>query len=587
MEESEIKSLNIKEDLIKFSKENHIDTKDLDYDISKVYFYQKIKVSDKYKYKPIVFDPKENYRSNIIQKYQIKIKVGSQSYFRKCATLKVYENNMKASLIINNFSFRSLENDSQELKSIFVDINKIKAENKILVKVFSDNIKNEIIEFIKHAQKNKTLNNYEIKIFDSTTNKNANRGYRVKYSFKENNNSYVVPVEAGQLVMKYKKPFKGINNISAFGSVIKYPENDLINIYNYSDETIDIKEEQDIISMFSKTDGFIMLVDNEIKIQNVVQTKSLRGQTSNIISSKKHKIDLDIIATDEDNIALEDIVIEANNINIVGDIGKNVKITSLKVTQDGKAIQDSLIQSNFLSTNEFTGKFQGLGFKSEVVTNSAVFADNINITKVSGGFLKGKKIRVENLLSDVTITVKEKFKATDVIGSNSFHVQMDSTHQHQVEKNRKNIAVIDQNIKTKTEELKKVDNFIKNNQEKIKKLNVYIAKCKKNGEEYSLSIFDKTEKFNKQLKKFQILNNHIKVLINTKIDLNNEIEKIKLDIPDVQFDCENGWGGKDNNRQQLFIELGEDTHILELDNNTPKSFGKQFIQAQIQMLKAS
>jgi hypothetical protein len=585
IKKTEIKSLDIKDDLERFAKGYDINPKDLDYDISKIYFYERVKKDNKYKYNPIVFNYKENYNNSIIQRYQIRIKSGKESYFKQCVTLKVYENNMKASIVINNFSFRSPENTSKELKDIFMDINKIKAENKVLVKVFADELKHEIIEFIKHAQQTKTVNNYEIVIFDSTKNQRANRGYRVDYSFKRHNSSYVIPIESGELIMNYKKPIKGINNISAFGSIIRYPEGDLTRIYKYSTADINIKEDKESISLFSKVNGFVMLVDDELKIQNVVQTKSLIGQASNIISSKQHKIELDIVASNEDNIAVEDIVLEANNINIVGDIGKNVRIKSTKVIQDGKVSEDTIIESSFFSTKEFNGKFEGTVFRSEVAQDCEILADRIHIEKVSGGFVKGKKIEVNHLLHEVKVSVCEKFSANDITGKNSFYIQVDPQTQEKININKRNIATVDNNIELKTKEMQEIDSFIKSNKDNIKKISTYIAKSKRDGIEYSHAMDNKVMSFNKRIKRLQLINEHIKVLINTKIKLVNEIERLRFELPDVQFGCENGWGGEGNNKQKLFVDLGDDTHVFELDNDTPNAFDSRFIKRQLQKLK--
>jgi hypothetical protein len=581
MENSTIRSISIKNDLKKFAIKNGLKSEELNYDILKVSYFEKITKEDKTDYKAIIFSPKTNYQNNIIQKYTIQINSNKKSYFKECCSIKVNKNKTKVILHINNFELSKTKNSDINLKTILEDINKIKAEHGILLKFFQPDISTQILDFLKKAKVQSSINNYKITVFDSTKSVYTKRGYILKNSFKDHCDSFVTPIETGELIATYKKPTNGINSINAIGQIFDQSKLDSNQIYKYTNDQVSITEDENTISMFSKINGFIMILDNEIKINNKVSTKSLIGQKFNVISSNSHNINLDIIHSKDNPIAVEDVLLEAKEIKIVGDIGKNVKIKSHKTTIDGECSSDLYIESRILKANTFNGKFKGDTIQINCLEGGEVLANRVYIKNLKNSFIKAESVNINNTLSESQISVGKELRIDSINSNNTFYIKNNKKNQDKINSHKEHLETIDLNIEKKSKQLKELDSFIKNNQESIKKIKKYINKCKKDGVAFSISVLEKSKNFDNKVKLLTITNQHLKTLINTKIKIVNEINNFKSEIPEVLFESKNGWDGNSFFKQKLFLELDGNTHIFELNKYTPNKFNHTFIKDEL------
>jgi hypothetical protein len=484
-------------------------------------------------------------------------------------------------LEVNNFEYSKADDKSRDLRDIFMDINKFKAENNILVKVFANNLKDNIQKFIDYAKSVDVVNNYKINIFDSSKSIRNHIGYEQIYSFKDENSAFLVPVEKDDLLMTYNKPIRGFNLITAFGDIIESKKVGLDNICKYSLEHIYIKEDANIVSLFSQINGFAIFNANKLQVNKNLKTKSLKGQKYNIETSKKHGINVEVISNKENEIILEDVLIKANNVHIIGDIGEKVNIDSYQVKHEGYTAKDTIIKSKVLQTEGFYGFFKGTIFQTKVAEDSEVLADKIYIDRASSSFIKGDVIHIKNIFNDVQISVANTLFIDNILGSNTFYIQMDSDNNNQIQVNEKNINIISKNIEIKSNSLEIINSFISQNKESIKKIQKYIQDCKKNNRAFSIDLIHKVESFKKKIEIKQKSDEQIKLLKDTKKSLINQNEDLYRKFPDIKFQCKSGWGGRGNHQQKLMFDIGVKTHILNLDNKTPRKFDSDFLRRKI------
>jgi hypothetical protein len=579
---TELKTVDIYKSINEFAEENDISFSDIDFNIVKIDFYEKIFSKDSnYELSPVKFKYDTCFENRIIQKYSIKLKQGKKSYFRKCSSLKYFNDNLKVVLKVNNYSYKNADDNSKDLRSIFMDINKIKAENNILIKVFSQSLSDDISKFIEYAKSVDIVNDYSIVIFDSKNYIKEHKGYELVYYFEDEQKSFLNCVDVGERLLSYKQAQKGINGITAFGEIIEAEYSGLKNTCQYCERDVVIVKDSTVFSIFSKKSGFVIFHNNKLVVKQTLQTKSLIGKKYNISLPLKQGITIKVSSTEDNNIALKNVDLKLKNIVINGNIDSNVKIEAIKIIHNGSSSQDTTVESKVLHSDFFCGKFKGKNLDANSCDGADIVADIVNIKKFKNGKLKAKQINIKNLDSGAKIFIEEELHIHRVNGNNIFYININSDDKEKIIKNNQLIEKINLDLEVKNKSLVQLNNFIMNNEDNIDNIKNYIEESKDNNKTFSLNLIEKVQEFDKKIRLKDKLDKHINIWINKKIQLTNENKDLSNSFPDIKIFCDNGWCGNSEFSQKLVINIGSKKYIYILDATVPNRLDSTYIKNQI------
>ncbi|MCW8895974.1 MAG: hypothetical protein OQK48_09110 [Sulfurimonas sp.] len=426
-----IKTWKIDTAIARFAQENRLDISDLSFDLDSVVTYIKTIADDDFE---IYTSDIHNYFTNhekmvnehveLKQMYHITIKDASEDIIKLKYDIKLSQSNAHPAIIIHPESqIPYKEYTPKEIYLLLLkELNKIKAKNKILVKIFDDKMKEKLKIFTKHLYKDKFVKKVKLPLFsgiEPTVTKNSKL---VRYYLQKNTTSQVIEVDSGETLVKYIKPVFGKNGLNAFGKLIK---NDiLINKddlqCNVDSKTIEIIENQHSKIYKSKTKGFIHIdendfyIDNKIKMQHLsrVQTSVAKDETNNIeVTISQHDTSVDSLG--------EGVELTSETIHINGHVGAKSTIKAVTLNIDGATHKDSIQEAKFAEINRHKGKLRCHNAKIKLLEGGEVHATNVDIEASLGGSVYAENVTVGLVKSNLKVYASNSITIRHVHGEDN------------------------------------------------------------------------------------------------------------------------------------------------------------------------
>lgn len=427
----QIKTKNIGASLDKIIKENSLKSATLSFDIDNIDTYIKTVSNDEF----ILYNEDiKDYYSNrqkmvdehieLKQVYTITARDDKTSDLVLKYTIDFSQENTHPSIIISPQSqIPYTRYQPKEIYALLIqELNKIKAKNKILVKIFDEEMREKIKLFVKYLYHGKFSKNIKIPLFDGIDPENGQSGRLIIHFLQKQDKQQFIEVDNDEILVEYIKPIHGKKGFNAFGEIIdsnfSITKHDLE--CKVDKNSIEVIEEDKRKLYKSKLKGYVHLdkenfyVDNKIKMAQLsrVQDKVVKDEANNIeVIISQNDTNLDSVG--------EGVELISETIHINGHVGAKAILRAVNLTIDGATHQDSYQEAKFAAINRHKGKLRCHNAKINLLEGGEVHATNVEIKDSLGGTIYAENVTIDRVKNNLKVFASSSIVIKNVSGENN------------------------------------------------------------------------------------------------------------------------------------------------------------------------
>lgn len=428
---------------------------------------------------------------------------------------------------------------AQETFNLLVDeINRIKAENGILIEVFDDSMLRNLNAFTKHLYQGKFKKKVRIPLFDGVEPNIISQG-KLLLLFEENNKNLkqknqIIEVEKDEILARFNKPKFGKNGFNAYGKQIlqTYGTNSEDLQIPVDETTIYIEEDNKKKLYKSRLKGYVNLTSKLLSVQNKVKRSKLSRMDDSIAQDEDNNIEVQVFQydTSQDSIG-EGVELKSEIIHVKGHVGANSMLEALNLKIDGATHSTSKQFAKTAIINRHKGTLRCNNAKIKLLEGGVVHATNLELESSLGGTIYAQNVTIGHIKSNLK-----------VYASHSITIRLVSGENNIFQINYKDIPILNSKI-----------NFIKQD---IDNINFSLKEAKLNDIE-KVSAFEHTLK---------ALKDEIKNIQESTLTAKISIEKPFLGLNTINFTLENNneliYKTQNRAYSQFYLETQEDKIIL-------------------------
>ncbi len=452
-----IKTRDISLSLSKFAKNNSIALKECDFTINHIDTYMNCNsIDDTHLYNEDIYeyytnpDKLLNEHLKLHQIFTITAKKANKKTIKLDYSIDFSEYNIHPKLIISpksNIPYQSYK-QAEILLILVKEINKIKAKNKILIKIFDDNMIKNLKLFVKHLYANKFTKKIKITLFDGI-DPLISRKSKTIYWYKEKDiSNQVIDVEADEILVEYKKAIFGKTGFDCFGSIVENGNSDKNNTFTseIDENSVKLIENDDKKVYKSKVKGFVHHANNLLSVDNRVNMRQLSRVQNAVTEEEDNNIEVHISQhdTNQDSVR-EGVSLQSEIINITGHVGANSTLEALSLKIDGATHKTSVQYAKDAVINRHKGELHCNNAKINLLEGGIVHASNVEVEASLGGAIYAENVTV-NL-------VKNNLK---IYASNSITIKLVTGEDNIFKINYKDVPIVINKIKYLDEEINKL-----------------------------------------------------------------------------------------------------------------------------------
>ncbi len=557
-------SENVNEALLKVSKETGLALSSLDFNVLSYKTYIKLPNEDFKKADQKMIEDFEQYLLNpeceIKQVYEIEIiKYKPLNNFELLGSMKVNKNFTYAEFIVSKKSVLKVNDIYGKVKE---ELNKKKLKNSLLINFF-----NLMDEDIKKLQSiiliNEKLNDdFTIRLCRGLDPVKSTKG-EVLYHFREkktNDNKKILlyPVMQGENLIEIILPKNGKNGRNCKGKILieKMPLEFEIPEISYDEQTIEKRKENERIVYIAKKNGFITKDDDKFIIKDEMEIKQINIKTGDIENAQESDVKINVKENDVLKEAIADnMKVETTELYVKGNVGSNAKIKAKKLEINGQTHQKSSIIADNAFINIHKGNLKAKKVKINRLEGGIVKAENVEIDLAFGGTVYAKNIKINKMLShnqffaSKLIIICEQKGEENLLSISPKKVLEDVN----VEKLKKKMIEIEQNINLKTKEYTRLKKIYFNNKKAINEYKkIYLTNKKKNIKT-SASVINKIKEFQKSIKQIESVKEQIAGLENDKKVILDNLDYLQSEIYNAKILSNTPW----KNFNRILFEMIE------------------------------
>jgi len=360
---------------------------------------------------------------------------------KKCSiqlkyTLKFDKHSTKPYIILspNSIISHKLYTPKQLLNLLYKELNKIKAFNEILIRIFDDEMLKSLKILIKYIYAGKFKKNVKIPLFNGIT-PTITRESKLIFWYKEKiDENQVVEVQANELLIEFKKPIFGKDGFNAFGrSINSSYANNAEDLETEIDKgSIYIEEDTNSKRYLSKKQGFVNFTENKLSVDNKIKLHKISRNAKNIASNEENSIEVSISQhdTNRDSVG-EGVSLTSESIYIEGFVGANSTLEATNLEIKGATHQDSTQFAKFAKINRHKGKLRCHKANIALLEGGEVHASQVEIETCLGGTIYAKDITIEHVKSNLK-----------VFASNSITIKLVSGEDNKFKIHYKDIPIL-------------------------------------------------------------------------------------------------------------------------------------------------
>ncbi|BCZ17443.1 Putative ATPase [Helicobacter sp. NHP19-003] len=224
----------------------------------------------------------------------------------------------------------------------------------------------------------------------------------------------------GDVVLEYIKPIKGTAGRDLKGQMCEVQDlEDVPFELEYSAEAFDVKEDAARIVYLSKTAQYVAFINNALKSFTKNQYVEMKNTNMPMfLGGVENGLTLYISSKNEIDNAIEtNLRIEAKEIYVKGNVGKNVKLVAQKIIIEGQLHTESSAEAEEVLITNNKGLCKGKKVQCKYVDRGTIFAESCEVEASSGSQIYAEDIKLKQVKSNNAFYFSSKCDFDTIDGS--------------------------------------------------------------------------------------------------------------------------------------------------------------------------
>jgi len=358
------------------------------------------------------------------QIYTITIKKDIKPIIKLNYDIKYSDNNINPSIIIYPDSI--IPYKKYKAKDIYIllvkELNKIKAQKKILIKIFDKSMTEKLKAFTKYIYQGKFVKKIRIPLFDGISPEITKSSKLIMHYKKKLSNLQVIEVDEKETLIEFRKPIFGKNGLNAFGEIVSNNhESNKDDIKSDIDfDTIEVVEDEKRKLYKSKIKGYIHFDENKFYIDNKIKMKKLSRLQENVAKDEDNNIEV-VVAQNDTNVDSvgEGVELVSETIHISGHVGAKTKLEATNLIIDGATHGDSIQEAKFAQINRHKGKIRCHNAKVKLLEGGEIHATNVDVDAALGGSIYAENVTIGHVKNNLKIYASNSISIKKVSGEDN------------------------------------------------------------------------------------------------------------------------------------------------------------------------
>lgn len=360
-------------------------------------------------------------------------------------------------------------------------------------------------------------------------NKSTDENDKIDYS----NRGYLLGVTENELIFEYVKLREGANGRDVRGKLLptqkakatiaKMPEH-TENIYS--------KEDEEGIKFFSKKSGYVQEEKGVFDIKDELDVNEISFKTTGSVDTG---LDTNVTLNVKEKDLTKDAIgtgmtVEANEINIEGNVAANAVVKANKVVIGGQTHAKALIEAKDAKIAVHIGSFDGEYVEIDRLEGGKVKAKKVVIKSAIGGEIIAESVIIDTLVSNSNIIIADTLEIKKLKGVNNKILVDFSMIKNTGEQINERMA----KIKTIREQIVKMPRTLESKRCVIEENKGPINVIKAKIEELKSTNNTPPVTFMKKLKEYQQLVHEYNALLKEFREKKAAIAELKSEIANIQ-----------------------------------------------------
>ena len=360
-------------------------------------------------------------------------------------------------------------------------------------------------------------------------NKSTDENDKIDYS----NRGYLLGVTENELIFEYVKLREGANGRDVRGKLLptqkakatiaKMPEH-TENIYS--------KEDEEGIKFFSKKSGYVQEEKGVFDIKDELDVNEISFKTTGSVDTG---LDTNVTLNVKEKDLTKDAIgtgmtVEANEINIEGNVAANAVVKANKVVIGGQTHAKALIEAKDAKIAVHIGSFDGEYVEIDRLEGGKVKAKKVVIKSAIGGEIIAESVIIDTLVSNSNIIIADTLEIKKLKGVNNkilVDFSMIKNTGEQINERMAKIKAIREQIVKMPRTLESKRCVIEENKGPINVIKAKIEELKSTNNTPPVT-------FMKKLKEYQQLVHEYNALLKEFRDKKAVIAELKSEIANIQ-----------------------------------------------------
>lgn len=416
-----------------FASKNHTSADDCDFKIRELFTYIKTNADEEFNLTNEDIDELYKNESTIIsnrlelqQHYTVVVFKQRKVDIRLDYTIEWDEMKTNPSLILHPDSFIPYRDTKAEdtYRLLLQEINKIKAQNKILIGLYDKKMIRTLKSLTKHIYRDAFKNKIKIPLFEGIVPIFTVASKLILWYNQKNKESkqQIIEVEKGELLVEYKKAVFGKSGFNSFGEFIKKEnlknEDDLR--LKIDDNSIEIQEDENRKLYKSKVKGFVHHTNLEFSVQNRYKKRRLSRNEDSLSKDENNNIEVVISQNDTNKDSIgEGVQLTSESIHITGHVGASSMLETTNLQIDGATHLTSMQFARFAKINRHKGTLRCHDAKIKLLEGGVVHATNVEIEASLNGTVHAKNVTIGHVKSNLKVYATESITIRLVSGEDN------------------------------------------------------------------------------------------------------------------------------------------------------------------------
>ena len=366
-----------------------------------------------------------NDHARFIQIYKIKIHPKKKQSLELNYRLELGEFSTYPILVIQADSKLPLgEVDEQEmLKLLYTQCNKIKAQHKMLVNLFSSCLVKDLKSFVSKIYKDGFSNEESILLFEGIDPVVSQPSVVIEHYKKKGQK--VAEVEDAELIITYIKPIYGESGLNAMGQRITHgTTNNLAKIeYQIDTKNIRVQESKTQIQYYSKKRGFVSTLKNILSISNKIIVEDIKRVEEQLTKKEENQVSIVISQTDvtRDGIG-EGVELVSESVHITGHMGAKSSIEAKEVLIDGATHNTSFVTAKQAKINRHKGTLRCNKAEITSLEGGTVYATHATVHTGLSGQIYAEHVTIKTLKHNVKVFASKSITIERILGEDNHFI---------------------------------------------------------------------------------------------------------------------------------------------------------------------